>query len=78
MYQIKTVKGVTTIYEGESVKFMGTYSEALRHMFYLRFIALVDNKPTDTRITTLYPVRSLMPPLKAKIIKVYMLEEETA
>ena len=76
MLKIETKKGITTVRQGESVKFVGTLTEAITYVFYKRFVALVCGEEVITRLNTIYPVRSLLPPIGEKTVKVYILEGE--
>ena len=80
MFKTQTKNGVTTITDERGAeKFSGTLSEAITYIFYLRFICLVKCERISTRIpNTAYPVRSLLPPTRRRIVKVYVLGKEAA
>lgn len=74
MLKMETKEKVTTVRKDGKIKFIGTYREALEYVFYQRFIALVGGKNTTSKVKSLYPVLSLKPPLKKKVV--YILDEE--
>ena len=61
--------------DGREMAF-NTLHDALEYVFYQRFIALVSGKDIATHIYTLYPVRSLQPPVRTKVVHFYDLGTE--
>ena len=64
------------IYKGREHIFRKLH-DALQYIFYLKFIALVAGQPVGAHNDTLYPVRSLTPPVVAKTTYFYDLGAET-
>lgn len=80
MLKMQSKNGVVTITDEQGAeKFSGTLSEAITYIFYLRFICLVKGERISTRIpNTAYPIKSLLPPTRRRIVKVYVLGKEAA
>lgn len=76
MLKMETKDGVTVVREEGEVKFSGTYADALRYVFYKRFIALVNGEPIYTRTDKRYPVDSLIPTIGRTKKTVFMVEGE--
>ena len=75
MLKMRTIKGETIILNnGSETPF--ELSEAWAHIYYQAFIAIINNKRIGYRNPTLYPVKSLVPPTKRKVVKVFVLEPE--
>lgn len=75
MLKMITKAGKTTIIEdGKEMVF--TLGEAWHYVGYRIFVALVQGKKISTHRDGLYPVRSLLPPTKRKVVKYYVLEED--
>lgn len=73
--KLKTEKGdVVIIQNGKEINF-ANISEAMAHVFYQKFLTLVKGKPIGVPMNDgRYPVRSLIPPLKKKVI--YILDND--
>ena len=74
--KMKTVNGKTVITRKGIKMSFDTLHEALEYVFYQRFIALVKDEPIGCANVTRYPVLSLLPPTKRKVVKVFVLESE--
>lgn len=76
MLKVRSKDGVTVVTENGETKLIGTLTDAVQYVAHELFIAQVSGKYTPTRLVTQYPVKSLLPPTKTKVVKVYILNEE--
>lgn len=78
--KMKTKKGHTYVSRGDKVMDFGEGLEGLRNALQLvevvRFISRVEGVRISSNISTRYPVRSLLPPTREKLVKFFDLGEE--
>lgn len=78
-FKMQVKKGVFTLKRDDGSEiYSGDLNTAIHIIFALRDYYKTLGHKVSTNLYTLYPVRSLMPPLKEKNITFYMLEEEIA
>lgn len=78
-FKMQVKKGVFTLKREDGTEvYAGDLKTATHIIFALREYYKTLGYEVTTKLFTLYPVRSLMPPLKEKNITFYMLDEEIA
>ena len=72
--KMRTEKGKTSI----TIEIaLGDIHEALEYVFMQRFMSLVKNEPIGVPMNDgRFPVRSLLPPTRKKVVNVYILDSE--
>ena len=62
-------------YNGREIFFQAMH-DALEYIFYQKFFAGLEGKKIGYRNDTLYPVKSLLPPVRSKVVHFYDLGAE--
>lgn len=74
--KLRTVKGKVIIIDGNVEMIYPSMREALEYIFYIKFIYQTLGIPIGYYNNTLYPVRSLQPPVVKKVAHFYDLGVE--